>query len=231
MTDRAVADAIDLLRPLVDEHLALGARVRDERLGEIAAIARLVCDVLATGGRVWTCGNGGSAADAQHLAAEIVGHFTADRRALPAVSLATDPSVVTAIANDFSFDDLFARQVEAHLAPGDLLVGFTTSGESENVVRALAAARRLGARTVVFAGAGGGRASERADLAFIVPSNVTARVQEMHVLALHLVSSVVDAWAADAGAASGRRVDAGAASGRRVNDAPTGADPGAEREP
>lgn len=195
MTDIDPRDAAIIICELADEHVAIAARVRDEQADAITAIAALVCDVLDSGGRVWTCGNGGSAADAQHLAAELVGHFTADRRGLPAVSLATDPSVVTAVANDYGFDDVFARQVEAHVRSGDAVVGFTTTGESENVVRALGAARRIGARTVAFTGAGGGRAAKVADLAFVVPSDVTARIQEMHLLGLHLVSSLVDVWA------------------------------------
>jgi D-sedoheptulose 7-phosphate isomerase len=145
---------------------------------------------------VLACGNGGSAADAQHLAGELVGRFKRERRPLAAVALSVDPSVVTCIANDYSFDDVFARQVEALARPGDVVVAYTTSGRSENVVRALAAARAAGATTVLFAGGDGAPANEHADHSLVVPSSSTARVQEMHLLLMHLVIEQVDAWAA-----------------------------------
>ena len=174
---RAATDAVEALLPAVEE------------------VVRRLCDALAAGGRVYTFGNGGSAADAQHLAGELIGRYRRERRPLPAVSLAVDPSVVTCIANDYSFDDVFARQVEALARPGDLVVGFTTSGRSENVVRGLAAGRAAGATTVLFGGGDGRPARDHADLALVVPSATTARVQEMHLLLLHLVSDGVDAWA------------------------------------
>jgi len=159
-----------------------------------------LCNALADGGRLYTFGNGGSAADAQHLAAELIGHYKRDRRPLPAVALTVDPSVVTCIANDYAWEDVFARQIEALARPGDVVAAFTTSGTSENVVRGLAAARRAGATTVLFGGgaasADGGPAAAQADLALVVPSATTARIQEMHVLLLHAVSEGVDAWAA-----------------------------------
>jgi len=175
---RAATDAVEALLPAVEE------------------VVRRLCDALAAGGRVYTFGNGGSAADAQHLAGELIGRYRRERRPLPAVSLVVDPSVVTCIANDYSFDDVFARQVEALARPGDLVVGFTTSGRSENVVRGLAAGRAAGATTVLFGGGDGRPARDHADLALVVPSATTARVQEMHLLLLHLVSDGVDAWAA-----------------------------------
>jgi D-sedoheptulose 7-phosphate isomerase len=175
---RAATDAVEALLPAVEE------------------VVRRLCDAFAAGGRVYTFGNGGSAADAQHLAGELIGRYRRERRPLPAVSLVVDPSVVTCIANDYSFDDVFARQVEALARPGDLVVGFTTSGRSENVVRGLAAGRAAGATTVLFGGGDGRPARDHADLALVVPSATTARVQEMHLLLLHLVSDGVDAWAA-----------------------------------
>ena len=128
--------------------------------------------------------------------AELIGHYRRDRRPLPAVALSTDPSVVTCIANDYAFDDVFARQVEALARPGDVVVGFTTSGRSANVVAGLAAGRAAGATTVLFTGRDGGPAAGHADLVLAAPADATARVQELHVLFLHLVSEVVDAWAA-----------------------------------
>ena len=177
---RAVVEAVDALLPVLD------------------VITDRLCAAFAAGGRLYTFGNGGSAADAQHLAAELIGRYKRDRRPLPAVALSVDPSVVTCIANDYAYEDVFARQVEALARPGDVVAGFTTSGRSENVIRGLAAARRAGATTVLFGGGttGGGAAAEHADFTVIVPSATTARVQEMHLLLLHVLSEGVDAWAA-----------------------------------
>jgi D-sedoheptulose 7-phosphate isomerase len=179
----------------LDEHLAV-ARAVSDLLPEVDRVAGAIIGAYESGGQVIAFGNGGSAADAQHLAAELVGRYQRERRPLPASSLATDPSVVTCIANDYSFDDLFARQVEGLARPGDVVVGVTTSGSSENVVRGLAAARALGATTVLLTGGHGRPAAEHADHALVVPSETTARIQEMHVLLLHLIVDQVDAWAA-----------------------------------
>jgi D-sedoheptulose 7-phosphate isomerase len=174
------------------EHLEVARRV-EELLPQVEELAGRVIEAYGGGGRVFSFGNGGSAADAQHLAAELVGRYKRDRRSLPAIALTVDPSVVTAIGNDYSFDDLFARQVEGLVGAGDVVIGFTTSGRSENVRRGLAAARAAGATTVLFSG-GDGEAD--ADLALVVPSTTTARVQEMHLLLMHLLLDQVDAWAA-----------------------------------
>jgi D-sedoheptulose 7-phosphate isomerase len=184
----------------LDEHLALAAEIPGLMpvLGDVSA--RLI-ETFGAGGRLYTFGNGGSAADAQHLAAELIGRYRRDRRALPAVALSVDPSVVSCIANDYGWDDVFSRQVEALAAPGDMVIGFTTTGGSANVVRGLAAARARGATTVLFGGGDGGAAREHADIALVVPSSTTARIQEMHLLLLHLLSDVVDAWAAGEGRA------------------------------
>jgi D-sedoheptulose 7-phosphate isomerase len=161
-----------------------------------ADVGSLLIGMYRRNGRLFTCGNGGSAADAQHLAAELVGRFSRDRRPLAATALSVDPSVVTCIGNDYSFDDVFSRQVRALVDAGDVLVAFTTSGRSANIVRALAAAQQQGATTVLFTGGDGGPAAAHADHALVVPSTKTARVQEMHLLLLHLVIEQVDAWAA-----------------------------------
>jgi D-sedoheptulose 7-phosphate isomerase len=178
----------------LEEHVAVAQAVRD-LLPVVDEVAAAMIRAYESGGQVIAFGNGGSAADAQHLAAELVGRYRAERRPLPACSLSTDPSVVTCIANDYSFDDVFARQVEALARPGDLAVGVTTSGRSENVVRGLAAARARGATTVLLTGGDGRPASEHADHALVVPSETTARIQEMHVLLLHLIVDQVDEWA------------------------------------
>jgi D-sedoheptulose 7-phosphate isomerase len=179
----------------IAEHGALLAAV-EGLLPRVEQAAERMIAAYRGAGRVLAFGNGGSAADAQHLAAELVGRFRRERDALSAVALTVDPSTVTSLGNDFTFTDVFARQVEAHARAGDLVVGFTTSGRSENVLRALRAARARKAGSVVFSGGDGGPAADEADLAIVVPSGSTPRVQEMHVLLLHLVVDRVDAWAA-----------------------------------
>lgn len=186
-----------VMRAELADHLE-AARGTADLLPALHDVAELVCRRFAAGGRVYTFGNGGSAADAQHLAAELVGRYRRERRALPAVSLTVDSSVLTCIGNDYSFDELFRRQVQALVTERDVVIGFTTSGRSVNVVRGLAAARERGAATVLFGAGDGAEARRHSDHALLVPASATARVQEMHVLLLHLLSEAVDAWAAGA---------------------------------
>jgi D-sedoheptulose 7-phosphate isomerase len=186
---------MDDARRAVEEHLAVAGRI-DELLPAAGAVVTALVDCYERGGRVYTLGNGGSAADSLHFAEELVARFRRERRPLAAQSLAADPTVLTCVANDFAFEDVFERQVRAFARAGDAVVAFTTSGRSENVVAALAAARRLGATTVLFAGGDGAPAVEHADHVLLVPSSSTARVQEMHVLLLHVVLDAVDRWAA-----------------------------------
>ena len=187
----------DSLLTEIDAHVAAG-QAATELLGPLRDAGVKLCEVFATGGRLYTFGNGGSAADAQHLAAEFVGRFRRDRRPLPAVALTTDPSVTSCIGNDFSFDDLFARQVQALAGPADMVAAFTTSGRSANVVAGLAAARAAGATTLLFGAANGGPAGSLADHRLLVQTAGTARIQEVHLLLLHLLSEIVDSWAAAA---------------------------------
>jgi D-sedoheptulose 7-phosphate isomerase len=182
--------------PLAD-HLALVEHVR-ELLPEADAVAQRLIEVYEGGGRLFTFGNGGSSCDAQHFAEELVARYRRERRPLAATSLSSDAAVLTCIANDFAFEDVFARQVDGHVRTGDMVAGFSTSGRSENVVRGLAAARERGATTVLFGGGDGRPASDHADHLLLVPSSDTARIQEMHVLLLHLIIDRVDAWAAEA---------------------------------
>lgn len=165
-------------------------------LPHLATVTKLLSEAFERDGRLYTFGNGGSAADAQHLAAELIGRYRRMRRPLPAIALTVDPSVMTCIANDYSYDEVFARQVTGLVRPGDVVIGFTTSGRSPSVVRGLEAARECGALTVLFSGRGGGPALQHADHALLVPSTSTARVQEAHLLLLHILSEGVDAWAA-----------------------------------
>ena len=186
-----------LLDQLAD-HVGLAARV-EELLPALSTVVDLLIHTYERDGRLFTFGNGGSAADAQHLAAELIGRYQRTRRPLPALALTVDPSVLTCVANDFSYEDVFARQVEGFVRPGDMVIAFSTSGQSENVVRGLLRARRLGATTVLFGGSGGGTSASCADHALVVDSKQTARIQEMHLLLLHLLSERVDAWAAGEG--------------------------------
>jgi D-sedoheptulose 7-phosphate isomerase len=179
------------------DHVAAAQRLHD-LLPELAIVGERLIDVYRGGGRLYTFGNGGSAADAQHLAGEFIGRYLRERRPLPAVSLVTDPSVTSCIGNDYSYDEVFARQVEALARPGDMVVAFTTSGRSPNVVLGLEAARKAGAVTVLFTGGeqGGMPAAQHAEHTLIAPATTTARIQEMHLTLLHLLSEHVDAWAA-----------------------------------
>jgi D-sedoheptulose 7-phosphate isomerase len=173
------------------EHLELAAQVRD-LLPDAERVARALIETYERGGRVYTFGNGGSSADAAHFAEELVGRYERERRPLAAQSLSIDASALTCIANDYSYDEVFERQVRGFVREHDVVIGFSTSGRSPNVVRGLAAARELGATTVLFTGGNGGDA----ELVLAVPSESTARIQEMHVLLLHLILEEVDRWAA-----------------------------------
>jgi D-sedoheptulose 7-phosphate isomerase len=187
----------DVLADGLAEHRELAARIED-LLPQVDAVARAVIAAYEGEGSVLTFGNGGSAADSMHFAEELVARFKRERRPLAAQSLAADTTVLTCIANDYSYDEVFERQVRAFARAGDVAIGFSTSGRSANVVRGLAAAREAGAQTVLFGGGKGTPAAEHADHALIVPSTSTARIQEMHVLMIHLVLEQVDSWAAGA---------------------------------
>ncbi|MFI6678564.1 SIS domain-containing protein [Kribbella sp. NPDC050470] len=183
-----------LLDGQLERHAEVTALMRDQ-LPQVQAVADELIRRLAAGGVLYTYGNGGSAADAQHLAGELIGRYLRERRPLPAVALIGDAAVVSCIANDYSYDDVFARQVTALVRPQDMVVGFSTSGSSPTVVKGLAAARAKGACSVAFTSTRGKDLAAAADLAVVVPAEETARIQEMHVLALHLVSELVDRWA------------------------------------
>ena len=184
----------DWMRGQLDDHVATASGMT-ELLPKVREVAQLLCRSFSSRGILYTFGNGGSAADAQHFTGEIIGHYKRDRRPLGAVTLSTDPTTMTCIANDYSYDDVFSRQVEGLARPGDVVAAFTTSGKSPNIVSALAAARAAGATTVLFGGGDGGPSLEHADHALLVPSTVTPRIQEMHTFMLHAISEFVDAWA------------------------------------
>jgi len=186
----------------IRRELVEGARLRErlagEAAGEIRGIARAIEASLRAGGCVWFLGNGGSAADAQHLAGEFVGRFLKERRPYRAVALTTDTSVLTALGNDYGFDSVFERQVDGLVRRGDVVVGISTSGNSKNVVRALRRARELGAATVAMTGRGGGKMAAEADHLVAVDATSSPRIQECHIAIGHIVAGLVEeALAAD----------------------------------
>ena len=182
----------DVVRDHLNALSELVGVVTESMSDDIERMAEETVDVLRQGGRIFFCGNGGSAADAQHLAAEYVVRFRREREALPALALTTDTSVLTAGGNDYGFDTIFARQVEAFARSGDLLFLHSTSGESENLLRAAEVARELGVRTVALLAKGGGRLRDAVDRALVVPTSSTARAQELHLTIGHIVCDLVD---------------------------------------
>lgn len=172
---------------------ALATRVATEHAADIARLAERYVTALHGGGTLWFAGNGGSAADAQHIATEYVVRYGHTRRALPAVALTTDTSLLTACGNDLGFDEIFARQVEALARPGDLVVLHSTSGDSPNLVRAAQAARAKGVSVVALLGKGGGALRRLVDDALVVPSDATSHIQELHLALEHAICAIVEA--------------------------------------
>lgn len=173
-----------MLNTIIDDHIRCMQRMRtlDEDIEKTGAT---LLNCLLRGGKLLICGNGGSASDAQHFAAEIIGRFERDRRAYPAIALSTDTSILTAVGNDYGYAEVFARQVDGLGRPGDMLVAISTSGHSPNVVRAVERARVLGIQSVGLLGKDGGILGEHVDQAIIVDDSVTARIQEAHIFILH----------------------------------------------
>jgi D-sedoheptulose 7-phosphate isomerase len=167
-------------------------KVIDTLVPDIEQACELIAAAIKSGNKVLIAGNGGSAADAQHIAAELSGRFVKHRKALPGIALTTDTSALTAIANDYGYEHVFSRQVEALARPGDLFIGISTSGNSEVVLKALRTARELGCKTLGLSGRDGGKMTGLCDLNIIVPADVTARIQEMHILIGHILCQAVD---------------------------------------
>ena len=166
--------------------------VADTLSGDILTVANDVQSCLQKGGKLILMGNGGSAADSQHIAVELIGRFKKERRAMTAIALTVDTSSLTALGNDYGFDTIFERQIEALAQKNDAVIGISTSGNSENVVRALKKANAIGAKTIGLVGNNGGKIKEVADLSIVVPSNDTARIQEVHITIGHIICELIE---------------------------------------
>jgi D-sedoheptulose 7-phosphate isomerase len=194
-TVQGSSDCAAIFRRTIAEHLEV-IQALPSQLDLLEQIAIRMSDAIVAGKKILWCGNGGSAADSQHLAAELVGRFRRERRGLPSIALTTNTSILTAIGNDYTYDLVFSRQVEALCNPGDILVGISTSGNSRNVCAALEAARALGAFAVAFTGEGGGNAAKVAEITLRIPSKDTARIQEGHILCGHMICDWIELIAA-----------------------------------
>lgn len=181
----------ELVKATLEEHTQVVKKMVALE-SEIVSAGKLCANALAQGQSIYLCGNGGSAADAQHIAAELIGRFVSDRRSLPAIALTTDTSVLTAIGNDYGYDEVFSRQVEGLCRKGDVLIAISTSGNSTNVQRAVDAAHVVGSSVIGLLGKSGGVLKKRCDVPLIVPSDVTARIQEMHIVIGHLICALVE---------------------------------------
>jgi len=182
---------MNLFKQNLDDHILLFNKLFQIEKQVLLAI-ELCAKTIEGGGKLIFCGNGGSAADSQHIVAEFVGRFIRDRRPLPALALTTDTSIITSVANDYSFNDVFGRQVQALGKPGDCLIGISTSGNSVNVLNAFNVARALGINTIALVGKGGGEMSKATNVSIVVPSDVTARIQEAHIMIGHILCSGVE---------------------------------------
>lgn len=185
--------ATQLLETSLQEHLDTINRLLHSKIGDIQQAGILICSSLRQEKKILLCGNGGSAADAQHIAAELVGRYELQRRAWPAIALTTDTSTLTALSNDYGYEEVFARQIEALATAGDVLIALSTSGQSANVIRAAERARQLGCKTIALTGETGEPLASHCDVAVSVPSKRTSRVQEAHITIGHLWCEMVEA--------------------------------------
>jgi D-sedoheptulose 7-phosphate isomerase len=181
-----------VISTIFSDHCKVMTEVEQQLGAGIAAVVDMLTVALGSGRKVLVMGNGGSAADAQHFAAEIVGRFKLERPALPAIALSTDTSILTAVGNDYGFDQIFSRQVEAHAAAGDVVIGISTSGSSGNVHRALLLAGERGCRTVGLLGRDGGSIAGIVEFPLTIPSHDTPRIQEAHITIIHLICELVE---------------------------------------
>ena len=184
-------DYIDYLKGEHAAHMAM-FNVLEPLFPMISAVGIKMQECIKNGGKILIMGNGGSAADSQHIAAEIVGRFKKERKGMPAIALTTDTSIITSVGNDYGYDYIFARQIEALCRPEDLVIGITTSGNSANVVSAMQAAKEIGAVTIGLTGGSGGKLNAICDFNLIMPSSVTARIQEAHIFVGHSLCEILE---------------------------------------
>lgn len=178
----------------IDEHEKVVEEFKKQCISTVTKISQICASALKVGNKILLCGNGGSAADCQHIAAELVGRFLKERHSLPAIALTVDTSILTAVGNDYGYSKVFERQVEGLGTPGDVLIGISTSGNSENIINALNLAKRKGLYTIAFTGYKDSKSSMIADFTLQVPSTVTARIQECHILSGHLICEYIDQY-------------------------------------
>lgn len=176
----------------LNESISVKSEILSNSVETIVRIATIAVDALRDGHSLYLMGNGGSAADAQHISGELVGRYKKDRRSLPVLALTTDTSVLTAISNDFGYDYCFEKQVEAFVRNGDVVFGLSTSGNSKNIVNAIKLAGKIGAKTIGFTGGDGGKLKDIVDVCLIVPSSETPRIQECHITVGHILCSIIE---------------------------------------
>ncbi len=183
---------MNMISKEMDAHKRVIEDTIEEMKNHIYTACIVASETINKGGKILIFGNGGSAADAQHIAAELSGRYKKERRGLPGIALTTDTSVLTAVGNDYGYDRVFDRQVEALANEGDLLMGISTSGNSKNVLRALSLGRNMGCKTIGFSGRGGGAMEDFCDVSLVVPSDDTPRIQEMHIMIGHIICQAID---------------------------------------
>lgn len=182
----------DQIKSIFQESIRVKEQTLKDNVDKIAAVVGEIQEVFRRDGKIFFFGNGGSAADSQHIAAEFIGRFKKERRALPAIALTTDTSILTALGNDYGFDVIFARQIEGLARRGDLAFGISTSGNSKNVIEGIKRAHKMGLKTVSLTGCGGGKLAGLTDISLIVPSSQTARIQESHLCIAHTICELVE---------------------------------------
>jgi len=183
---------IETIKNEFNSHLEVIQKVINNLEKDVESVAKIIIEALKNGNKIIIFGNGGSAADAQHFAAELTGRYKCERKGLPAIAITTDTSALTAIGNDYGYDRVFDRQVEALAKSGDVLVGISTSGNSKNVINGFKVGKELGCKIVGLSGKGGGEMNEFCDINIVIPSNNTPRIQEMHILLIHTICQLVD---------------------------------------
>ena len=184
-------DVEQISKETIEESISVKQKLVEQSNDVIFEITKSISETLSKGGTVYLFGNGGSAADAQHVAAEFVGRFTSERKALPAEALTTNTSILTSVGNDYDFSQIFSRQVNARVSPNDVVVGISTSGKSKNVLEGLVEAKKIGAVSIGFTGSNDNM-DKHTDICLKVPSNSTARIQEAHILVWHIICDLID---------------------------------------